>query len=198
MVRFFALLPMAWYGAGLIAEDRRLGAHLLYFSRPLTRLDYFLGKFLGAAVFGAFGLLLPVISICSVASFSSPEWSFVKEQWDVILKAIGFCLGWIAAATTFVLAISSLVERKTLALAAVVGFNALTFAAAMSLTEVTRDDRFIAISPLTSSQVIVEWLFDRDLSFDTPMVYAWSCIATVVGVSAAILLVRLRKVEVVG
>ena len=55
----FSLLLMAWFGAGLLAEDRRSGAHLLYFARPLTRTDYLLGKFSIVALFGVLGSMLP-------------------------------------------------------------------------------------------------------------------------------------------
>jgi ABC-2 type transport system permease protein len=40
----FALLIMIFGGAGLIANDLRTGAILVYLSRPLTRRDYVLGK----------------------------------------------------------------------------------------------------------------------------------------------------------
>src|SRR5437879_3710070 len=40
----FAILFSVWAGSGLIADDLRTGALLMYLSRPLTRLDYVLGK----------------------------------------------------------------------------------------------------------------------------------------------------------
>lgn len=59
----FALLLSAFGGAGLIANDLRTGAILVYLSRPLTRRDYVLGKLtvllaLNLAVTLAPGLLL--------------------------------------------------------------------------------------------------------------------------------------------
>ena len=36
---FFALFAVAWYGSGLLCEDRRVGAHQLYVARPWTRRD---------------------------------------------------------------------------------------------------------------------------------------------------------------
>jgi ABC-2 type transport system permease protein len=40
----FAILFAVWAGSGLIADDLRTGALLMYLSRPLTRVDYILGK----------------------------------------------------------------------------------------------------------------------------------------------------------
>src|SRR5262249_23577707 len=77
---FFSALISAWSGSGLIAEDRRVGAHLLYFARPLTLFDYLLGKLLVVGAFALAGVLGPGLVICTVAAFASPEWSFVTEQ----------------------------------------------------------------------------------------------------------------------
>lgn len=41
---FFAVLLTVWAGTGLVADDFRTGALLVYFSRPLTRADYVIGK----------------------------------------------------------------------------------------------------------------------------------------------------------
>lgn len=45
---FFSAVALAVIGGGLIADDRHAGALELYFSRPLTRRDYALGKLLAA------------------------------------------------------------------------------------------------------------------------------------------------------
>lgn len=40
----FAVFVSVWAGTGLVADDFRTGALLVYFSRPLTRADYVAGK----------------------------------------------------------------------------------------------------------------------------------------------------------
>lgn len=64
----FALLLSVFGGAGLIANDLRTGAILVYLSRPLTRRDYILGKLtvllaLNLSVTLAPGLLLYVAAL---------------------------------------------------------------------------------------------------------------------------------------
>lgn len=50
-VQFYFTVPtIAVMAGGAVADDRHAGAFELYFSRPLTRLDYCLGKLLGAAI----------------------------------------------------------------------------------------------------------------------------------------------------
>lgn len=46
----FAFLIAALVGARLVSEDRRQGAFLAHFSRPVTRLDYIAGKFVALAL----------------------------------------------------------------------------------------------------------------------------------------------------
>ena len=104
----FVVLALSWYGAGLISEDRRAKAHLLYFSRPITLREYLLGKFLVGACYASVCVFVPSLIMLSVASFASPEWSFVKEQGDVIWKTLLLSCLWVLSATSIVLAISSL------------------------------------------------------------------------------------------
>jgi ABC-2 type transport system permease protein len=54
----FAILLSIWAGAGSIADDLRTGALLMYLSRPLTRLDYVLGKL---GVLAALNFVLVVV-----------------------------------------------------------------------------------------------------------------------------------------
>src|SRR5262245_14162397 len=53
----FLVLACIWPGATLIAQDLKTNAIQLYLSKPLTRVDYVLGKF--AIIAGIGALLLP-------------------------------------------------------------------------------------------------------------------------------------------
>ncbi len=50
---YFTTFAIAVVAGGAVADDRSAGAFDLYFSRPLTRGDYALGKLWGAAIAGA-------------------------------------------------------------------------------------------------------------------------------------------------
>lgn len=52
----FAFLIAALVGARIISEDRRQGAFLAHFARPVTRVDYMVGKFVALA--------LPMFVVC--------------------------------------------------------------------------------------------------------------------------------------
>ena len=197
VMRIFALLVVAWFGAGLLADDRRLGAHQLYFARPLTRLDYFLGKFLTVAFFGCCAILFPGLFICLMASWSSPEWSFIKEEGDVIWRTLAYAAIWITLVSSVVLAVSSVVKKKTFALAGVFGFFMLNYGMGGVLGTVQREYR--AISLIHSQRRVRNWLFQiddwKELGFGLDL--ALLAIGITITLSLLIVAWRLRRLEVV-
>jgi len=194
----FALLAVVWYGSGVLAEDRRLGAHLLYFSRPLTRLDYILGKFLTVAFFGALASLLPGLFICFMAAWSSPNWSFLKEHGGVVWDTVLFSCIWIVVVSSLVQCASSVVRRKTLALVLVFGFLVLDHGLGEVLGQA--DPRYRAASLLYCIAKLRMWIFGLEshefLAFG---VRTAACVlAGVVAVCFAVVAARVRRLEVVG
>ena len=108
----FTLFLSVFGGAGLIANDLRTGAILVYLSRPLTRRDYILGKIgvllvLNLSVTLLPGLLLYVIAI-SLAPDQFLKWELAWIAPLVVLQALV-----ISTVTSLVaLAVSSL-SRST-------------------------------------------------------------------------------------
>ncbi|MEM7305526.1 MAG: ABC transporter permease subunit [Planctomycetota bacterium] len=199
VMRLFSLLAVTWFGSGLFAEDRRLGAHLLYFSRPITRLDYFLGKFLTVSFFGALSVMVPGLVVCLIASWTSPDWSFLKEEGDTILRTILYSGIWITLTSSIVLCVSSLASRKTFALVGAFGFFVLNFGLGGVLSLVDR--RYLAISVMMDMRKLRNWIFEidddwRDLVFSEAV--AVSVIGGVIMVCLLIIAARLRKLEVVA
>lgn len=194
----FSLLLMAWFGAGVLAEDRRLKAHLLYFARPLSSFDYLLAKFLTICFFGVLGAVVPGLVICTVATFASPEWSFFTEEWDVILATIAFGLMWTVLVASIVLCVSSLATRRTFALIGVFATFMLTSASAAILAALQRDSDFRALSPMLSAVRIATTLFDLHIRRgDWNLTLAWSSVTAWIVVSWIVVWVRTRRMEVV-
>lgn len=194
----FGLLVVSWYGAGLIAEDRRLGANLLYFARPLTRFGYLSGKFLAACLFGALATVVPTLLICGMASFASPEWSFLKQEWRSILEALAFAMAWVATVSVVVLAISSVVKRKTHALIGIVGFVMVLGGVGEAMAELTRDPRFELLDVFGNFARIGRWLLldqvDERVGIEAPLLV----VGAVWVAAVTVLLARVRKMEVVA
>jgi ABC-2 type transport system permease protein len=74
------LLLTTFGGAGLIANDLRTGAILVYLSRPLTRRDYVIGKLSVLLAINLFVTLVPGLLLYGVAVALAPA-QFLK--WDL-------------------------------------------------------------------------------------------------------------------
>lgn len=197
----FAILILGWYGSGLIAEDRRLGAHLLYFARPLTRADYLVGKFVALSYFGILAVLVPSLVICLIAAFSSPDWSFVTQEGDVILGSVAFAITWVVAMASIVLAISSLCDRKTFALVGTFAFFLLTNAVAVLLAKLQHESRYFLISlqgnlrRLAGALLATRSGLGEHLDWDPTL--SWVAVAGFVALAWCILWRRVSRMEAV-
>src|SRR5579875_715629 len=89
---FFIMLLVAIAGPGLISQDLRFNALPLYFARPLTRLDYFLGKMgvIGALV--ASVAVGPALFAYLVGVCFSFDLSVVKDTYPVLLASVAYGL----------------------------------------------------------------------------------------------------------
>ena len=112
---FFAILFAVFGGAGLVANDLRTGAILVYLSRPLTRRDYVLGK-LGVMLVLTLGVtLLPGVLLYFVAFTLAPA---TFRTWDqawilpaVVLQSLVVSL----TVSLLILAISALSRSARIA-----------------------------------------------------------------------------------
>lgn len=132
----FAFLAAALMGARLVSEDRRQGAFLAHFSRPVTRWDYLAGKFVALALPLVFVITAgPLFAIAadaavtgetfvdrleeqtgsSVEEFDTGGYLREASYWGAIGGVLWF--GVIAATTTagIVLGVSALTTRTRIA-----------------------------------------------------------------------------------
>lgn len=196
MTAAFALVAVTLFGAGLVCEDRRTKAHLLYFSRPLTRLDYFLGKLLAAAFFGALAVLVPNLVICSMATLSSPGWSFLEQQGDVVTGSLLFGSLWVAVTSVLVLTVSSLASRKVFAMAGVFATLFFLHAVAGIVSEIAGMDHLRHASLLIDLGLIGEWLLVAPgAPAPEGIALAWTWLGALVALCLGVLALRLREME---
>jgi ABC-2 type transport system permease protein len=104
----FSMLLVVLIGPDLISQDLRFNTLPLYFSRPLTRLDYFLGKF-GVIVFclGAVMIAPAVVGYVLGIAFSL-NLSVIKDTIHLLPAVIAYGTLVAVAAGTVMLGLSSL------------------------------------------------------------------------------------------
>jgi ABC-type transport system involved in multi-copper enzyme maturation permease subunit len=109
---FCIMLLVAIAGPGLISQDLRFNAIPLYLTRPLTRLDYFLGKLgvigaLVASVAVGPALFAYMVGICFCLDLN-----VVKDTYPILLGSIVYGFIITVSAGTLILALSSLTRRS--------------------------------------------------------------------------------------
>jgi ABC-type transport system involved in multi-copper enzyme maturation permease subunit len=109
---FFIMLLVVLAGPSLISRDLRFNALPLYFARPLTRLDYFLGKLGVIAALVAAVAVGPAVFAYLIGVCFSLDLSVVKDTYPLLLGSIAYGLLITLSAGTFILALSSLSRRS--------------------------------------------------------------------------------------
>ncbi len=92
----------------LVSQDVRTKAFLLYFSRPLARLEYVLGKMLVVWFYLALISTVPGLLLYGLAVLLSPELSVVWSTWDLPLRVLLASVILMVPTAAIALALSSL------------------------------------------------------------------------------------------
>ncbi|MBS0206110.1 MAG: ABC transporter permease subunit [Planctomycetes bacterium] len=96
----------------LISQDIRSRAFLLYFSRPLTRLEYLLGKLATLWAYLAVISTLPALALYLLGILLSQETSVVQSTWDMPLRILGASVVLMLPTSMLALCCSSLTQES--------------------------------------------------------------------------------------
>jgi ABC-2 type transport system permease protein len=161
---FFIMILVVIVGPGLISQDLRFNALPLYFSKPLRRIDYFVGK-LGVIGFylGAVAVVPAVFAYVLGLGFSL-DLGVVRDTGGVLLGSIGYGVVIMLSAGTLMLAMSAL-SRNSLYVGAIwVGIWLISGAAGSILSETVRADWCPLASYTANLQRIGQALLGTDIA----------------------------------
>ena len=109
---FALLILVGMVAPPLIANDIRTRAFLLYFSRPVSRGQYILGKSAVVLAYGAMITLSPALGLYVLAVLFSPDLNVIWQTWDLPLRAVAATLVLMVPTTLLALAFSSLAKES--------------------------------------------------------------------------------------
>lgn len=143
--RWILMLTLALTAAPALARDLRAGALTFYFSKPVTRTGYGLGKLLPSLLIGLGLTALPLALLWVVGYGFTPEPLLPDGLWT--LFGTGLLSGLIVTlvATLVALAVSSLVESTSLAAGAWVGLSLLSGGVAQLLHAATGREALLLV-----------------------------------------------------
>lgn len=198
----FLLLWGAFVGSDLIANDRKTNALELYFTRPITRFDYLLGKFTTLFFFLLLTTLVPALLLYTFAVLIAPEGAYFEHDsyyaaTKVIPKAIVlFSFLQAVVASLVMLALSSM-GRSWILIGAIWGgvylFSRIVY---QIVQELSGSPKAVVLSLCDSLLAVGNKLFEIDTGVDNWKAAA-IMLAVVSGFSLVILLRKMRVVETV-
>ncbi|MCA9057808.1 MAG: ABC transporter permease subunit [Planctomycetaceae bacterium] len=99
----------------LISQDIRSRAFLLYFSRPISQLQYIIGKAVTVLLYLSLVTLLPAMLLYITGVLLSPDLSIIRHTWDLPLRIIAAWLAIAVPTTSLALMLSSMTTESRLA-----------------------------------------------------------------------------------
>jgi ABC-2 type transport system permease protein len=105
---FLAMILIVLVGPNLISQDLRFNAIPLYFSRPLRRFDYFMGKLGVIAVFLGAVIIVPAVVAYLLGACFSLDLAVMRATGRIFLASLGYGLVVVLSAGLLMLALSSL------------------------------------------------------------------------------------------
>lgn len=162
----------------LIAQDLRSRAYLIYFSRPITRLEYVLGK--ATVVFGYVMMIttVPALALYVLGVLLSPDLSVIWHTWDLPLRILAASCVLMVPTTSLALCFSSLTYESRYASFAWYAVWVLGWVAYANLTasEMTghgihsldaAGGRWTLVSLYHLLGVVQTWVFGLEVSRET-------------------------------
>ncbi len=109
---WFSMLLVLLVGPRLISQDLRFNALPLYFSRPLRRIDYFVGKLGIVAAFIGMVTVVPALIAYVLGMLFSLDFTIIPDTLPILLASLGYGTLIALSAGTLVLALSSLTRNS--------------------------------------------------------------------------------------
>lgn len=194
--QFFAFFLTLFIGPGLISRDLANNGLALYFSRPISRAEYVLGKLLVLLILLSLITWLPCLGLF-VLQANLEGWSWMVANLRI---AVGIFMGswvWILLVSLLGLALSALVRWR-----AVAGLGMLmvfmvggVFGFMVSVLFKTEWGFIFNLGQLT--KIIFAHLLGTEIPEGPPPLAAWIAIALFIGFCVFLLDRKLRAYEVV-
>lgn len=106
---------LGFISPGLISRDLRSRAYLIYFSKPIGRIEYIMGKIAIPAVFLLLVTTIPALCLYVLGVSLSPDLSVVAITWDIPLRIILASIVLIVPTACLSLMLSSLTHESRFA-----------------------------------------------------------------------------------
>ena len=195
---WFAFSMSLRVAAPAIADDIRTGALQFYFSRPVARVHYLVGKVAAVAILVVLVSAVPALALALFRTMLSLDGAEALTGLGLALRVLAYAPFFAAVFSLPPVFLSSLGRRTGVirGLWAMVFFFSWIFGEGMA--SATDIHWFALLSLPTSLRLMGQHIFGHELSYPIPWYYVAGVLLAVVCGSAALLMRRLRRVEVLS
>jgi ABC-2 type transport system permease protein len=193
----FVFIVTIYVGAGLIANDRRANALQIYLSKPLTRLEYVVGKLAVLLVFLIGVTWLPAMLLLILQIMFAGNLTFFRNNLFLIPAITLFAAIQVFTASFAMLALSSLSRSSRFVGIMYAGLIFFTAAMYNALRAITGSSAFAWLSPSDCLDIIANAIFRTPSGYNVPVWVAFASTFGLIAASIVILERRVRGVEVV-
>ncbi len=103
-----SMIVVLLVGPALISQDLRFNALPLYYSRPLRRIDYFIGKLGVVGWFLSLVTIIPPLMAYGLGLLFSRDITIIRDTYQLLLTCLAYGAITVLSAGTLILALSSL------------------------------------------------------------------------------------------
>ena len=193
----FVFFITMYVGAGLIANDRRANALQIYLSKPLTRVDYVVGKLATLLIFLTGVTFLPGILLLLMQMMFAGNLTFLQANLFLFPAITAYAAVAVAMAAFSMLALSSLSKSRRFVAVMYAGLIFFTAAMYQALRGITGSRAWAFISPGDVLDVFASVIFRTAGATSIPFPAALLFLVLILGGSILVLERRVRGVEVV-
>jgi len=194
---FVIVMILVFCGAGLISDDLKYNSLQLYFSRPLRKIDYFMGK-MSVIVFFLFILtLIPGLVLWIMKLIFSGSFRFIARYPWLPLSVIGYSLfvtGFFAVYTLFLSSLSKNRRYVAIFIFGVYVFSDILFGIFYGIF---KNHYFALLSLKSNLQQVGSFLFVQKTPYNFSWLYSFLILSLLSILGVFILKKRVKGVEII-
>jgi len=196
---FMIAIILVFTGAGLISDDLKYNSLQLYFSRPLRKQDYLLGKASVLACFLLFLTLVPGLLLFFMKLIFSGNLKFFGDFPLLPLSIIGYSIFITVFFSFYTLLLSSISKSRRYVIILIIGiyfFSDILFAIFYNSFR-SRSPYFSLLSLKVNLQQLGAAFFGVKAPYNVPWIYSLLIIIGICCLSGIVLFRKVKSVEMV-
>ena len=182
---------------GMISDDRKNGTSAIYFSRPVTRVDYTAMKYLSVAVVLGFVIVLSYfVYYTSAIVFNGEGWAYLVDTLPMFIGGLIAGILVVITYTSIGLALSSISQSRFFAAIAFLSVIYGTKLLALLIETQFETSILYVLSPYDCLAHVGQRLLDIDSNYDHPLAFSIVSVLAFNAICVALLTARVSSLEV--